>query len=444
MPPCIPYSRRVYILIVVLLIMLNGVFAMAEIAVVSSNRFRLQQRAEDGNRAAARALALAEDPSRFLSTVQIGITLVGVFAGAYGGATLAEPLARTLATVPALAPYSAPIALTAVVMAITYLSLIIGELVPKHIALANPERVAMALGGLMHGISVAAAPLVWFLGVSTNAVLKLLRVPTDVSEEISEEEIEMVIAQGLKAGVVEPAEQTIIENAFWLGERRVNVIMTPRPEVAWFDVNSDIETILARIRELPHGRYIVADGSLDSLVGYVSTVDLLTASLEGTPLDLRALALEPLIAPETLPILRLLEKFRTERVHLAVIIDEYGGFEGLVTLSDILEELVGDVPEGPELTPEITAVGEDTWLVSGSVLVEDLLELLGLEDKVGRNTGYRTVSGLVADQLQRLPAVADEQIWHGFQWRVEAMAGLRVEQILIRRLSQPDPAPASG
>lgn len=437
-----PYSHGVYIVIVILLIVLNGVFAMAEIAVVSSNRFRLQQRAEGGSRAAQRALTLAENPSRFLSTVQIGITLVGVFAGAYGGATLAEPLARTLAQVPGLAPYSAPIALTAVVMAITYLSLIIGELVPKHIALTNPERVAMALGGLMHGISVAAAPLVWFLGVSTNAVLKVLRVPTDSSEAISEEEIEMVIAQGLEAGVVEPAEQTIIENAFWLGERRVNVIMTPRPEVAWFDVNSDFDTVLARIRELPHGRYIVADGNLDSLVGYVSTVDLLAASLDGSPLDLRKLAVEPLIAPETLPILRLLERFRTERVHLAVIIDEYGGFEGLVTLSDILEELVGNVPDGPELTPEITSVAEGTWLVSGSVLVEDLLELLGLEYEVGTNAGYRTVSGLIADQLQRLPAVADEQTWHGFEWRVESMAGLRVEQIRIKRLNQPDSAHA--
>jgi len=429
------------VLIVLFLILLNGLFAMTEIAVVSSNRFRLQQRAQAGSAAAARALSLAEDPNRFLSTIQIGITLVGVFNGAFGGATLAAPLAERLAAVPLLAPYSDALALGLVVLVITYLSLVVGELVPKRMALANPEGIAMALGGLMQVLAKVTAPIVWLLGASTNALLWLLRVRTDEDETISEAEIDMVIAQGREAGVIEPAEQAIIENAFWLGERPVKAIMTPRPDVVWLDVDATPEVLLETTRAKPHGRYLVAAGGLDSLLGFVTTADLLHSSLSPAPIDLRALVREPLLVPETMAILTLLERFRSERTHVAAVIDEYGGFEGLVTLSDILEELVGEVPSPHAEAPEVVALSESEWRVDGVTHVDELFELLGLEGQAEPDSGYQTTGGLVTARLGRVPQAGDGFEWQGFAWRVEAMDGHRVAWVRVERVDGGEAAP---
>jgi len=315
-------------LIILLLIVLNGVFAMAEIAVVSANKLRLRQKAEAGVPAAKRALTLAEHPNTFLSTTQIGITLVGVFSGAFGGATLSGPLARVLERVPFLEGIADPLAFGFVVVLITYVSLVVGELVPKRIGLNDPERVAMAIGGLMLALSVIGKPLVSFLGASTNALLALMGVKQGEADDISEADIDMVIAQGLRAGVIEPAEQEIIENAFWLGERKVNAIMTPRHDVSWFDVSATPEEVLEQIRTEPHGRYLVCEGELDRVVGFVVIRDLLAAKLDIGSFDLRAALHKPLLVPETLPILSLLNKFRDSRTHIAVVLDEYGGVEG--------------------------------------------------------------------------------------------------------------------
>jgi putative hemolysin len=428
-----------YVFVVVLLVLFNGLFAMAEIAVVSSNKFRLQQRAQAGSGSARRALTLAQNPNRFLSTVQIGITLVGVFAGAFGGATLAAPLAVLLERVSWLAPYSSTVALTLVVVAITYLSLVVGELVPKRIGLGNPESTAMALAGLMHGLSVAASPFVWFLGASTNALLWLLRVRPGTDGAISEEDIDMVIAQGRQAGVVEPAEQEIIENAFWLGERRVNAIMTPRHEVSWLEVGATRDRILELLREDPHSRYLVAEGDLDRVAGYVATSDLLAASLEGGPIELGQLVRKPLIVPETLPILELLEQYQATGTHLATVIDEYGGFEGLLTLSDLLEELVGKaVPPGFDGTAEVVPIDDHVWLVKGSLHIDELLDLLSLEDEADQSDrGYQTVGGLVAARLGRMPEAGDTFEWNGFELLVEEMDGLRVNQVRVTRIRRP-------
>ena len=421
------------ILIILVLILLNGLFAMAEIAVVSANKLRLQQKAEAGSPAAQRALALAQNPTVFLSTVQIGITLVGIFAGAYGAATLSPPLAELLARVQFLAPIADPLAFGLLVVLITYLSLVIGELVPKRVALANPEGVAMGLGGFMTGLAKVTRPLVAFLGASTNVLLRLLRVPTSNEEAITDEEIDMVIAQGLRAGVIEPAEQEIIENAFWLGERRVNAIMTPRHDLAWLDLSDVDSDVLELVREDPHGRYLVADGDLDKTVGYVAIRDLLETVLEGRKIDLRASLRKPLLIPETMPILTLLEEFQRSSVHIAVVLDEYGGVEGLVTLTDILEELVGSsMMAGEGELAEVEVLGEERWRVSGSTHIDDVLKLLNVSDDVlPSDPGYHTLGGFMAEKLGRVPQTFDEVAWSGYGFHVESMDGLRVDQVEI-------------
>ncbi len=422
-------------LIVLLLIVLNGVFAMAEIAVVSANKLRLQQKAESGVAAAKRALLLAEHPNVFLSTTQIGITLVGVFSGAFGGATLSGPLAGLLEKIPFLAGMAEPLAFGIVVVLITYVSLVVGELVPKRIGLNDPEGVAMAIGGLMLGLSRVAKPIISFLGASTNGLLALMGVKLSKVDDISEADIDMVIAQGLRAGVIEPAEQEIIENAFWLGERKVNAIMTPRHDVSWFDVGASPEEVLEQIRTEPHGRYLVCEGELDDVVGFVIIRDLLAAKLDVGTFDIRAVLHKPLMVPETLPILSLLNKFRDSRTHIAVVLDEYGGVEGLVTLSDILEELVGDImPPGEDDPPEVVPLGEGAWRVQGSMHVDDFVDLLDLDENVvSDGAGYQTLGGLLAVRLGRVPQAGDKTSWQGFRLAVEEMEGLRVGWVAVNR-----------
>jgi putative hemolysin len=421
------------IVILLLLIVLNGLFAMAEIAVVSSSRLRLQQLDQEGSLAARRALQLVEAPDRFLATVQIGITLVGVFAGAFGGATLSVPLAALLARIPWLAQVSEPLAFGLVVAVITYVSLVVGELAPKRIGLNNPERIAMALAGAMNAVSVVAAPLVSFLSASTSAFLWLLRFHPEPEVEISEEEIDFVIAKGRQAGVIEPAEQEIIENAFWLGERRVNAIMTPRPAVHWLDVNTGTAGVLDLVHRAPHSRYLVCDGELDRVIGYVTSTDLLTAGLAGEGIDLRSLLLQPLIVPETLSILVMLDRFRSSGTHLAGVLDEYGGLAGLVTLNDILEELVGEVVQSvPGELPLVVQVSDGAWSVSGALRTREFLELLSLGDEVDLSAdGYQTVGGFVTTRLGRLPAVGDGFRWRTYDIAVTEMDGLRVGRVQV-------------
>lgn len=426
----------VYLAIVIALQLLNGVFAMSEIAIVSANRFRLQQLAEDGDPRAARALALAENPNRFLSTVQVGITLVAVVSGAFGGAALAGPVGEALARVGWLGRYAEPLSYVLVVASITYLSIVVGELVPKRLALSDPEAVAVRIAGLMHGVSRVASPVVWLLGASTSLLLSVLRVQPTGSGEVSEADIEMVIAQGREAGVVEPEEQVIIENAFWLGERRVNDIMTPRHEVAWLEAGGGPEQMQEVLTRSPHARYVVAEGGLDEVVGYVSSADVLLAAMRGEPLELQRHLREPLFVPETLPILAMLNEFKASGKRLAVVVDEYGGFEGLVTLGDILEELVGDLATvGPE-EPQVTEVGPGTWSVDGGVHVDELVGALGLKGQVDlENAGFQTAGGLAAFELGRVPRPRDRFEWSGHAFTVETMDQLRVGRLRVERLA---------
>lgn len=438
------------IVLVLLLVVANGVFAMAEIAVVSSRKSRLRMLAEAGDARAEAALALTTDPNRFLSTVQVGITLVGVFAGAYGGATLAEPLAERLAGVPWIGRWSGGIALTIVVAAITYLSLVVGELVPKRIALGAPERIARTIARPMTVLSKIATPLVALLSVSTDALLRLLQVGRAVEPPTSDEEVQALVSEGAAAGVFEPGESDIVENLFWFGDSFVADLMTPRPELVWIDVEASAEAIRTTIAATGFSRYVVARGSVEDVVGIARTRDLLLAALagdDGVPAD----AVHPaLYVPESTPSLTLLERFRETGEHAALVVDEYGGIEGLVTVTDVLEALVGDLP-GRDRTPERPCVPREdgSLLLEGTASLDDLEEAVreALERSYGRaaptfglprDPGYRTLGGFVATRLRRLPTVGDAVVQGLWRLEVVDMDGRRVDKVLAARVEGPD------
>lgn len=426
------------LLFVVLLLLINGVFAMSEIAVVTSRKIRLEQRAERGDKGAAAALALAHEPTQFLSTVQVGITLVGVLAGAFGGATLAQEFAGMLATVPALTRYAETLSFVLVVGGITYLSLIIGELVPKRIALGAPERIASFVARPMRVISRVTAPLVRVLTGSTNLMLRLLGVRPHAEAGITEEEIRAALEQGAESGAVPRAEQALVESVFQLGDRNVRSIMTPRIEVEWIDLAGQIATsqqLAAQLIEDRRAQWLVCDNDLDHVVGFVNVEDLLANCLQGTPVTvgaLRSAARPPLFVPSAMPVLQLVETFRTSRHHSAVVLDEYGGVDGVVELHDVLEALVGELPElGDVEEPSIVKREDGSWLVEGALALPELEMRLGLDLRNGERAEFETLAGFVLAQLERLPQPGDSFDWHHYRFEVVDLDGRRIDKVLI-------------
>lgn len=407
------------VVVILVLILANGVFALSEIAMVSSNRLKLRSQAEKGDAAAGTAADLAESPTKFLSTVQIGITLITVFSGAFGGSALAGPLSEAFARVGFLAPVAYPLALVTVVALITYLSVVLGELVPKRLALLAPEDVARRMAPLMAGLSRVASPLVALLSASTNLVLRLFGVSQLRQERVQEEDISLLVEEGLEQGTVEPAEREIIKNAFWLGERRVNAILTPRRHVAWLDARFGVAGLPDLLENDPHSYYLVSEGEIDAIRGVVRVRDLLPLLLRGEDVDLAQHLREPLFVPETMPILTLLETFKSTGRHFAVVIDEYGGVDGIVTANDLLEELVGDVPTAEELAaPAVKSLPSGGWSVAGDVELEELLDVLegsGVEvDRAVLEAAdehqVRSVGGYLALKLGRVPRVGDKAL----------------------------------
>ena len=420
------------IAIIVLLILLNGLFAMAETALVSSRKARLRQRAEEGNKGARTALELADSPNRFLSTVQIGISLIGVLAGAFGGATIAEPLAGALRAVPVLAPYAGPIAFGIVVVGITYLSLILGELVPKRLALNGAEVVASRVAGPMRLLSMITSPVVWFLSFSTETVLRLLRVRPPAESPVTEQEVEILMEEGARAGVFEDEERDLVRSALQLDDRPVRELMTPRPKVVWLDADDPPEEIRRLVAESRNSYFPVARGDLDDLLGIASVKDAWTRQASGQSADLLgSLRPSPFVA-EGAPATDALEAFKRSSLPLALVIDERGHIEGLITLSDVLEALVGDVPDEDEPTEEAIVQREDgSWLVDGLLAAEELKERLGLKELPREEEAeYQTVGGMVMDTLGRVPAEGDRFVWEGYSFEVLDMDGRRVDKVL--------------
>jgi putative hemolysin len=423
----------VEIVVLVLLIILNGVFAMSEIAVISSRRGRLQQWADEGNRGAQTALTLTNEPTRFLSTVQIGITLIGTLAGAFGGATLAAQLSSQLARVPALAPYRQPLSFGLVVLSITYLSLVLGELAPKRIAQFNPERIAAVMAPPMSGLARIAAPVVWLLTVSTEAVLRLVHARTADEPPVTEAEINALLTEGTQAGVFEQSEQDLIGGVFRLGDRTVGSLLTPRTEITWLNVDDPAEDNLRKITEAPFSHFPVARGSLDQTLGLTDTRDLYVRSVAGQPFDLTADLRSPLYVPETVSAFGLLERFKQTGIHLALAVDEYGSVQGLITITDLLEAIVGDMPAADEpYQPEIVQRADGSWLADGLMNVADLKEVIGVRELPGENRGdYQTLGGLMMMQLGRIPTAGDAFQWENLRFEVVDMDERRVDKVLI-------------
>ena len=418
--------------IVVLLILLNGLFAMSETALVSARKASLRQRADAGDDRARSALELANSPNRFLSTVQIGISLIGVLSGAVGGATIAEPLAGALSSaVPGLAPYAWATAFGVVVALITYLSLILGELVPKRLALNGAETVASRVARPMRFLSALASPAVWFLGISTDAVLRLLRVRPSAEPPVSEREVEILLEEGARAGVFEDEERDLARRALRLDDRPVRALMTPRPKMVWLDADAPPEEHRRLIAESRHPYYPVARGDLDDLLGVASIKDALAQEIrEGWPVDLMASLRRPPLLPEGAPAREALAAFKRSGLSLALVVDELGHIEGLLTPTDVLEALVGNLEE--PLQAPVVRRGDGSWLVDGLLSAEELKERLGLRGLPDEQAGdYHTVGGMVMAHLGRVPTAGDRFEWEGFSFEVVDMDGHRVDKVLV-------------
>jgi len=428
------------IIVILFLILANGVFAMSEIAVVAAKKVRLQQRAEDGDERARTALALTHDPNQFLATVQVGITMVGVLAGAYGGATLAEKLAVPISQVAALAPYAEGIALALVVAVITYLSLIIGELVPKRIGLNNPEAIASWVARPMIALSRIGAPAVALLTASTNLVLRIFGIKGNAEPNLTEDEIKALISQAAETG----AEENIVQRVFQLGDLRVAALMTPRPDIEWIDVDASEEELREFLASHSHTQFVVCHGGLDEVLGIVRSADLLPTAFRGVNIDLRALTREALFVPDSMPAVQLLESFRASHKHVALVMDEYGAVEGLVTVTDLLTAIVGELPgDAAEAVGEFVSRGDGSWLVDGSAAMETVLTHFQLDPLPEEEAGaYRTIGGFVMARLGRVPKTADHFEWGGMKFEVIDMDGRRIDKVLVIRTSRDDASSA--
>lgn len=413
------------IALILVLIVANGIFAMAEIAIVSARKARLRTRREEGDRAAAVALELAEKPDDFLSTVQIGITLVGIVAGVFGGATLAEELGAYFDTHPWIAPHGETLGLAIVILAITYLSLVIGELVPKRIALANPERIGSALAPFMRALARLGRPAVWFLSLSTAAVVKTLRIRASSEPAVTEEELTSMLELGRQTGEFHPAEEEMIKGVFALGDRTASTIMTPRHEVVWLDLTRPTAELQRQIVESGLSRYPAAEGGLDQFLGIIDVRDLIASCFEGKPVDLRAAVREALVFPETTSALEILHQFQERKTEIGIVVDEYGGFEGIVTVADLATRILG-----LEETDLLVQREDGSWLVDAMMNFDDFADAVGLRIDEGE---HDTVAGFVLAHLGRLPRIADRFEAGGFVFEIVDMDGRRVDRVLASR-----------
>ena len=427
-------------LLIILLVVSNGVFAMSEFAVVSSRKARLQQLANTGDVKADAALELANNPDRFLSTVQIGITLVGVLAGAFGGATIAEQIGFRLSDVPALASYGEAIGVGIVVLAITYLSLVFGELVPKRLALNNPERIASLVARPMRLLSVMASPFVRLLSLSTGTVLKLMRIRPATEPLVMEEEIKFLLEQGTQAGVFEETEQDMVESVFRLGDRRVSSLMTPRLDIVWLDADAPDEVIRRRITESHFSRFPVCRGSIDSVMGVIKAKDYLAAKLLNPAAPLDHVVREPLFVPETIPALKVLELFKRSNMHMALVTDEYGSLAGLTTTNDLLEAIVGDVLLASKQSEPYAVQREDgSWLLDGALPIDEFKEMFSIGRVTGEERGaFQTLAGFILMHLGRVPAAAESFEWNGLRFEILDMDGKKIDKVMVAPLPKRD------
>ncbi|MEB3216688.1 MAG: hemolysin family protein [Nostocales cyanobacterium 94392] len=425
---------------VLVLIIANGIFSGSEIAVVSARKVRLEQMVNRGNSKAQAALKLANSPNDFFSTVQIGITLIGILSGAVGGATLAQRVKPIFDAIPVLKPYSEGISVVIVVTIITYLSLVIGELMPKRVALNNPEKIACAVAKPMRSLSFITAPLVRILTFSTDTLLNFLGIKSVEEQTMTEEEIKVLIEQATQSGTFEESEQKMVERVFRLGDRPIKTLMTPKFDITWLDIDAPLEELEDLVSQSNHSRFPVARESLDNCLGILRGSRFLSARLRGQDINIETIIQPPLHVPENMPALKVLEAFKRTGIHMALINDEYGNIEGLVTLNDLMEAIVGDITAQEDLEQPMIVRREDgSLLVDGLLSTDELKDLLDKDSLAGEETGnYHTLGGFVITFLRYIPKAGEHFEWGGFRFEIMDMDGTRVDKVLISPIGMSD------
>ena len=428
-------------IIIIILIIANGLFSMTELAIVNAKKRRLEEMGEAGNERAKKAFELAEKPNNMFSTIQIGITLVGILTGLYSGATFSAPLEEFLvAHVPSIEPYATSLSSFIIVAIITYLSLVIGELVPKRLALNSPESIAVVVAKPIYWLSVALKPIVSFLGVSTEFLLKLLGVTIKEEAPVTESEINQMLTEGVAMGAYEEEEPILVENIFHLADMDASDVMTPRTQLKWIDLNASEDEIMEVLKTANHYRIPVGEDSLDELQGMINVTDVMVECLQGeSPLHhvIRSCMTEPLLVPESISLMKLLNTLRNEGVHETIVLDEYGGFSGLVTLHDIMEEIVGLMPSGEDERQEeenrIIERGDGTWLVDGLLNIDEFKEFFHIDKELPREEDdlYKTLGGLMNLLFGRIPRETDKTYWEGYTFEIVDMDNTRIDKILV-------------
>lgn len=430
------YETILYIIIIIILIILNGILSMSELAVVSSRKGKLQKMINEGKKHAKTVIDLNENPNQFLSTIQIGITLIGVLTGAFGGATLSTPLANVISP---YVPYAESISVLIVVIVTTYLSLVIGELVPKRIALNSPERVAVKVAKSMKILSKICKPFVIILSKSTNAVLTILRINHKEDTSITEEEIELMIEESRVEGNIEKEEEDIIKRVFKLDEQKVDMIMTPRSEIIWIDLDDSPEENKKKIIESKRSIFPIAKGELDDFMGVVQSKDILAVLFENKEMNLEKIVKNPIVVPENLESLELLKQYKEnkEYVHMALIVDEFGSVSGLITLNDLLEGIVGDIPGIDETDdPIATQRADGTWLIDGRYQIDRFKELFDYSEEFPdeKEDNFTTIAGFILSFCGKIPEEGEEFIWDRFSFEIVDMDGNKIDKLLITDL----------
>ncbi len=415
--------------ILLILVLINGVFSMSEIAFVSSRKARLENQANKGDKQAAKALELSKNPDTFLSTVQIGITLIGIITGFYSGDKLTDDAEVFISKIPLLAPYSSTIASAVVVLVITYLSLVLGELVPKRIGLAMPEKLAKLFVTPMVVLSKIAYPFIWLLSVSSNALVKLFNLSNVTDNQVTEEEIKAIINEGKQTGAIEEIEQDIVERLFHLGDRSITSLMTHRSDIAWMDVNDSAERIKEKMKQELHSMYPVCDGQIDKLLGVVSVKELFLYLNEK---PLRELIRPASFIPEQVTAFQLLERFRETKIHHSFIVDEYGTMLGLVTINDILESLVGELPTPEEEDYTLVLREDGSALVDGGLPFYKFLEYYDMTEFMDEfDQEFDTMGGFVLNHLKHIPELGEKFHWRDWTFEIVDMDRNKIDKILV-------------
>lgn len=429
------------IIAIFLLLLANGVFAMSEMAIVSARKARLKQRADQGDKKAVAALALADAPGPFLSTVQVGITLVGILAGAFGGSRIAERFAPSLTQLPYVGQYSEGIAFAIVVAIITYFSLVIGELIPKRLALRNAEGIALAVATPMGKLSRFVSPLVSLLDHSTDGLLRLFGLRESPEPPVTEDEIKILIEQGIHAGVFVETERDMVERIFHLADRRVSELMIPRTGMVWLNIDDSPEEIVSAIAGSAHSRFPVAGGSSDNVIGVVQVKNLWAQTIAHRPVDLKAVMEKPLFLPESTHAFRALESFRQSRAQMALVVDEHGGVEGLITLNDIMQAIVGDLPnEGTTTEPLIKQREDGSFLMDGALSIVEFKKHFDIKHLPGEEDDwYQTLGGFVMTHMGKIPHVGDQFEWNALKFEVLDMDRNRVDKLLVTQTEPANP-----